>query len=61
MALVWWLAAGFMAIWTLRSAGKRKYLIRAKINMLLETRFDGATTILENFLIGITLIISIKI
>lgn len=57
LALVWWLAAGFMAIWNLRSAGKRvdQYLIRAqleaKINLLRETRFDGAATILENFLI----------
>ena len=57
LALVWWLAAGFMAIWNLRSAGKRvdQYLIRAqleaKINLLRETRFDGAATILGNFLI----------
>ena len=57
LALVWWLAAGFMAIWNLRSAGKRvdQYLIRAqleaKINLLRETRYDGAATLLENFLL----------
>ena len=55
-ALVWWLAAGFMAILNLRSAGKRvdQYLTRtqleAKVNLVCETRFDGAATLLENFL-----------
>ena len=59
LAMVWWLAAGFLAIWNLRTAGKRveQYLVRAqleaKINLLRETRFTGATTILENFLIDL--------
>ena len=56
LAIVWWLAAGFMAIWEMRSAAKKiePYLVRAqleaKINLLRETKFEGALSRLENLL-----------
>ena len=58
LALVWWLAAGFQALWDLRMAGKRvePYLVRAqleaKINLLRETTFTGAVPKLEGLLLG---------
>ena len=56
LSTVWWLAAGFLAIWNTRAAGKRidQYLIRAqleaKINLLRETSFAGSVPDLEGFL-----------
>ena len=56
--LVWWLAAGFQAIWDLRKAGKKvePYLVRAqleaKVNLLRETRFTGAVPKLKGLLLG---------
>ena len=53
LATVWWLSAGWLAIWNLRAAGKKidHYLVRAqleaKINLLRETRFAEATLILD--------------
>ena len=58
LALIWWLAAGFQAVWDLRKAGKRvePYLVRAqleaKVNLLRETRFTRAVPKLEGLLIG---------
>ena len=60
LALVWWLAAGWLAIWELRSAGKRVelYLVRAqleaKVNLLRTTRFARTVPILEGLLIGLS-------
>ena len=57
LGIVWWLAAGLMAIWNLRTARKRveQYLIRAqleaKINLLRETRFADAVEILDTLLV----------
>ena len=51
LAVAWWLATGFMAFWNFMISGKRvdQYLVRAqleaKINLLLETRFEGAAII----------------
>ena len=58
LATVLWLSAGFLAIWDLRTAGKRieQYLVRAqleaKINLLREPRFAEATLFLDNLLIN---------
>ena len=54
--LVWWLAAGFMAIWNLRTSGKKveNYLVRAqleaKINLLRETKHAKAVSKLDSLL-----------
>ena len=56
LALVWWLAAGFLAIWNMRTVGKRVelYLVRAqmeaKINLLRDTHFAGVVPKLEGLL-----------
>ena len=56
LATVFWLSVGFLAIWNLRTTGKRieHYLVRAqleaKINLLRETRFTEATLTLDNLL-----------
>ena len=60
LALVWWVAAGWLAIWELRSAGKRVelYLVRAqleaKVNLLRTTRFARTVPILEGLLMGLS-------
>ena len=57
LGIVWWLAAGLMAIWNLRTARKRveQYLIRAqleaKIYLLRETIFADAVEILDTLLV----------
>ena len=56
LALVWWLAAGFLAIWNMRTVGKRVelYLVRtqikAKINLLQDTHFAGVVPKREGLL-----------
>ena len=56
LATVLWLSAGFLAIWDLRTAGKRieHYLVRAqleaKINLLREARFSEGTITLDSLL-----------